>query len=478
VGYGWSFYYWNGTHWVQRFGSSGIKDTTVKAYFADLPVHVAQFEREIPVSVYWEDVPVVDYNISWDTTDGFADGEWTLIAYSVDNDGNSIDFAIHNLLVDNYDETTTDPPVIKLLSAENESVYGTHTIQVKVTDDKGIFAVALTRGATAFLLTDTDADDIYEFDWNTLGESENSIHYFTITVWDMDGHKVIYGLWLQVDNIRPGNPPIIEIISPSIENETLTGFFTFQVKVTDDQGIESVKMQIDQGPTYTMDFNPSTAYYEYTHDITTEVNGYRILNITVVDIDENQHIKHEKIGFTVVGGQEGPTVSEPPEWNPSLSNLPENLSDYVAAGNLVDYEPVSGSIYFKVAVKDDRKITTVDLRVYIIDDFDSSTGEPDLGNVILDKPMNQIGSETEWIIYEYSWDSTENADEYYLCIIDVQDDDTTVNHLYISIALLIDNVEDQEPTIGGIPGFEFEVFVISLTCWYIVNSLIKRKKQR
>lgn len=476
--FGWPFYYWNGTHWEQRFGSSGIKDTTVKAYFADLPVQIAQFEREIPVSVYWENPPTIDYNISWNTTDGFADGEWTLIAYSVDNAGNSVDFAIYNLLVDNYDETITDPSTIELLSAENESVYGTHTIQVKVTDDIGIFAVALTRDATAFLLTDPDTDDIYEFEWNTLGESENSIHFFTITVWDMDGHKVIYGFWLQVDNIRPGNPPSIEIISPSTENETLTGFFTFQVKVTDDQGIESVKMQIGQGPTYTMDFNPSTTYYEYTHDITTEVNGYRILNITVVDIDENQHTEHKKIGFTVIGGQEGPTVSDPPEWNPSLSNLPENLSDYVVTGNLVDYEPVSGNIYFKVAVKDDRKITTVDLRIYIIEDFNPSTGEPDLGNVILDKPMNQIGLETGWALYDYTWDSTENADEYYLCMIDVQDDDTTVNHLYITISLQTDNVEDVEPTIGGIPGFEFEVFLICLISWYIINSLIKRKKYK
>ena len=472
----WPFYYWNGTHWEPRFRSSGINTTILNAYFADLPVQTSQFEREIPVTVYWEDGPVVDYNVSWDTMNEFADGYWTIIAYSTDYDGNSNSFAIHDLLVDNYDESTTDPPVIELLSVENTSVYGTLTIQTKVTDDIEIFAVVLTKDATAFLLTDTNADDIFEFDWNTLGESENTIHFFTITAWDMDGHKIIYGFWLQVDNIRPGNPPTIEIISPSAENETLTGFHTFQVQVTDDLGIKSVKMQIDRGIMYTMDLNPLTGYYEYIHDLTTEINGYRILNITVVDIDENQHTEHSKLGFTVVGGQQGPITSNPPEWNSLLSDLPENLSDYVNAGNLVDYNPVSEDIYFKVSVKDDRRVTSVDFKVYVIEDFNSITGDPKLGRMVIDNKMTLIGSEADWFIYEYSWDSTTEADDYYLCEIDIQDDDTIVNHLYIKIILQTDNVKGEGPTLAGIPGFNFELVVIGLIIYYITKIHINRKK--
>ena len=474
--FGYPFYFWNGTHWEPRFHSSGINTTTIKAYFADLPIQTTQFEREIPFTVYWEDGPVIDYNISWDTTNGFADGYWTIVAYSTDYDNNSNSFAIHNLLVDNYDESTTDPPIIELLSVENTSVYGTHTIQTKVTDDIDIFAVVLTKDATAFLLTDTNADNIFEFDWNTLGESENSIHFFTITAWDMDGHKIIYGFWLQVDNIRPGNPPTIEIISPSMDNETLTGFYTFQVQVTDDLGITSVKMQIDRGVMYTMDLNPLTGYYEYIHDLTTEINGYRILNITVVDIDENQHTEHSKRAFTVVGGQEGPIVSNPPEWNPSLSELPENLSDYVNAGNLVDYDPVSENIYFKVAAKDDRKISIVDFKIYVIEDFNSITGDPKLGRMVIDSKMTLSRSEAEWFIYEYSWDSTKETDDYYLCEIDVQDDDTVVNHLYIKIILQTDNVKGEEPTIAGIPGFNIDSIIISLIICYITKITIKQKR--
>lgn len=474
--FGYPFYYWDGSDWQPRFGSSGINNTILKAYFADLPVQMAQFERDIPIVVYWQDGLIIDYNVSWDTTDGFADGEWTLIAYSEDNNGNAIDFAIHNVLVDNYNEELTDSPIITLLTAENTSVYGTHKIQVEVTDDVEIFAVALTRDATAFLLSDPDVDGIYEFEWNTLGEVENSIHFFTITVWDMDGHKAIYGFWLQADNIRPGDPPLINIISPGIENETLTGFYTFQVQVTDDLGLESVKMQIDRGTMRAMDLNPITGYYESTHDLTTEINGYRILNITVIDVDENQHTEHAKMGFTVIGGQEGPTVSDPPEWNPSLSELPENLTDYVNTGNLIDYEPVSGNIYFKIATKDDREITTVNFKVYVIDDFNPSTGDLDLGRVVLDRIMNHIGSEDEWIIYEYLWDSTEDSDNYYLCQIDVQDDDTVANHLYVGIVLQTDNVIDEGPTLAGIPGFDFEFVLIGLISCHIGAFFLKRKK--
>ncbi|MFX0204446.1 MAG: Ig-like domain-containing protein [Candidatus Hodarchaeota archaeon] len=474
--FGWPSYYWNGTDWDQRFGSSGIKQTTVKAYFADLPARIAQFEQEIPVTVWWESGPTTDYNITWDTT-GFADGEWTLVAYSEDNAGNWVDFGIHNLLVDNYDETATAAPVINLLSAENETVYGTHTVQIEVTDDVGVFAVVLTRDFTGFLLNDSNSDDIYEFNWNTLGETENSIHYFTITVWDMDGHKVIYDFYLQVDNLRPGTPPTVTIISPSTAGQTLSGSYTFEVEVIDDLGIQSVKMQIDQGPMYSMTYNPTTGYYERTHDLSNEINGDRILNITVVDVDENQHTEQAKIGFTVVGGQEGPTVSDPPEWSKSRSDLPENLSAYVEAGNLNDYEPVSGDIYFEVAVKDDRQITAVGIKIQIVNDFDPVTGEPDLGRVVKDTSMGEAGTSAEWSLYDYSWDSTEEADNYYLCEIDVQDDDTVANHLYIRILIQVDNVADEGPVIGA-PGFEFEILLLSLTSLYLVAALIRRRRNK
>ena len=475
----WPYEYWDGTDWEPRFGSSGLKETTVKAYFAELPAEVAQFERDIPLTIWWDNYPTRDYNLTWDTTDGFADGEWTLIAYSEDNDGNWVDFGVHSLLVDNYDAAATDAPVINLLTAENTTVFGTHTIKVQVTDNVEVFAVVLTRDFTAYLLNDTDDDDIYEFNWNTLGEAENSIHYFTITVWDMEGHKVIYDFYLQVDNIRPGDPPTVAIISPSIAGETLIGSYTFQVEVIDDLGIQSVKMQIDEGPTYSMTFNPTTGYYERTHDLTKEINGERILHIIVIDIDENQHTEHREIAFVVVGGQEGPTVSDPPEWSLSHSDLPENLSDYVEAGNLNDYEPVSGDIDFKVAVKDDRQITTVGIKIQIVNDFDPVTGEPDLGIVVEDTSMDETGTTLGWSIYEYSWDSTAEADNYYLCEIDVQDDDTVVNHLYISVLIQVDNVEDtgEAPVIGGAPGFEFEVLLFSLTSVYLITLLIKRRRK-
>jgi hypothetical protein len=197
----------------------------------------------------------------------------------------------------------------------------------------------------------------------------------------------------------------------------------------------------------------------------------------VIDIDENQHTVNEKIEFTVVGGQEGPTVSDPPEWSESRSDLPENLSAYVEAGNLNDYEPVSGDIYFEVAVKDDRQITAVGIKIQIVKDFDPVTGEPDLGRVVEDTSMSDTGTDGAWSLYDYSWGSTEEADNYYLCEIDVQDDDTVANHLYIRILIQVDNVEDEGPVIGA-PGFEFEILLLSLTSMYFVAALIKRRRNK
>ena len=267
-------------------------------------------------------------------------------------------------------------------------------------------------------------------------------------------------------------------MSPSDVNETLTGMYTFEVKAIDDHGISSVKMQIDEGASYAMSYNPSTGNYEKAHNLSNEMNGYRELRVTVIDIDENQHTVNDSIYFTVVGGLAGPTVSDPPEWDESRSNLPENLSEFVDGDNYLDYNPVRGNIYFEVAVKDDTGIAAVDFTVYLIEDISSLTGEPDLSTAKqeLTESLSSTDTSGDWELYDYTWDSGSASDNYYVCEFDVQDIDTVANHLYIRVALETDNFVDDEPTLAGIPGFELGVLIIGLTTLSVVTTIRKQKR--
>ncbi|MFX1517267.1 MAG: hypothetical protein ACFFC6_13270, partial [Promethearchaeota archaeon] len=171
---------------------------------------------------------------------------------------------------------------------------------------------------------------------------------------------------------------------------------------------------------------------------------------------------------------------DPPEWDPDQSVLPENVSDYIEEENFLDYEPEVGDVYFKVVVFDEVGISTVDLTVYALDDFDNSTGDYELSDarIELTQSLSQSGSDGDWLIYEYTWDSTSSLDNFYLCEFEIQDEDTITNRLKISIVLQTDNVVDDQPTVDfGGPGFEAEVLILALSSLVLITPLIKRKQR-
>jgi hypothetical protein len=479
------FYYveWNSTSssWdsIPRFGTTGIQEVNVKAHFTNLPIHDPQFERELTLINTGSGDYHKDYNISWNTLDGFADGYWGISVDAMDGNGNHGGGDYLKVLVDNYDDTIyTTVPTIDVLTAQNDLVAGIHTIRVNITDDIDVFASVLTRDNLGWVLEDSDGDSIYEFSWDTLGEMEGSIHYFTITAWDMDGHKTIYDFWLEVDNIPTGNPPTITFVTPSTSNETLTGEVNIKVKVQDDHGISSVKMQIDQGASLTMEYDSTLDEYYYNYNVSTLTNGYHMLYVTVIDIDENQHTVTQSIDFTVVGGQEGPIVSNPPEWNETLSSLPENLTKYVEEERFLEYTPEKGSIYFKIAAKDDRGIAEVTFTAYTISNFDPTTGLPDESDLsqTFATTMTSIGTDGDWELYEHSWDSVAQIDNYYLVKIDIQDTDEIANHLIISLVLELDNHEDKD-TPNLTPGFEASIQFFGLISIVIVLNYTRKYRK-
>jgi hypothetical protein len=282
------------------------------------------------------------------------------------------------------------------------------------------------------------------------------------------------------------DPPTVEIIFPSASNQTLTEMKFFSANVNDDNGIFEVKIQIDsvldgvryEGRTYPMSYNETSSYHDIYFNVSSLLNGYHWLVVIATDLDGDQHIVTKEIDFTVIGGIEGLVGGDSPEWDPDRSVLPENVSDYIADDIFLDYEAEVGDIFFEVAISDEIGIASVDFAVYALDDFDNSTGDFELSEARLElsQPLNQSESDGDWLMYEYTWDSTESLDNYYLCKFEIQDEDTITNRLIISIVLETDNVlTPQVLTDFETPGFEVEIILLALSSLVLIVPLIKRK---
>lgn len=378
--------------------------------------------------------------------------------------------------------TDTTPPTIQLSShTDKTTILGGTAIQLFIDDDNPFY--------------DNKASEVL-YHWNddisntTLTAPEEGFIYEVVPPMVVGTHVLYLYAVDGSDNWASSvfsftvtsdfDPPTIEFISPSA-NENLTGMYVFRVNVTDDVGILEVKMRIDTGASYPMSHNLTSGFYERSYNASKFlINGDHNLYITVWDEDSVQHITTESSKFTVFGGLTEAIVSDPPEWDPSKSSLPENISDYIEAGNLESYKAESGEISFKIAVKDDLEIATVDFTIYELDDYDPSTDQPDISDarVELITSLNKTGSDGDWGIYEYSWDSTSATDSYYLCQFGVQDTDEETNILSIEIILQVRNIGDRSSVDFGGPGFELEIVVLTLFSLILITTLIKRKHRK
>ena len=376
--------------------------------------------------------------------------------------------------------TDVTPPEIQLISHFNgDTILGDTAIKIFVDDDNPF--------------DDFLASEVL-YHWNddssntTLVETEEEFTYemvpplvvgtHVLYIYAVDGTGNWASATFSFTVVSDFDPPNIGFIAPSI-SESITGMYLFSVNVTDDVGILEVKMQIDTGAKYPMSHNTTSSYYERSYNISKFLtNGDHWLHVTVWDEDYVQHITTESINFTVFGALGEAIVSDPPEWDSSMSVLPENVSTYVTAGNLEEYIAESGEIYFKIAVKDDLEIATVDFTVYALDDYDPSTDEPDISDarVELIKSLTESGSDGDWDTFEYTWNSSSSIDNYYLCEFEIQDTDEEANTLTIAIILEVSNIGNRQSVDFGGPGFEVEIVILALSSLILITTLIKRKR--
>jgi len=423
----------------------------------------------------------------------------TVLYFPIDNsiDSNLTNNEMNEVIFQNYTRkevmnvqqdaccghTDTTPPTIQINSPANNSfVLGGTTIDLKIFDDNPFYDYeakqVLYRWGTDQSNTTLDSPH------DVVISNDIGIYVLYVYAEDNDDNwgSAIFSFTVTLTY----DPPTVEIIFPSVSNQTLTGMKLFSANVKDDNGILDVKIQIDivvedvryPGRTYPMSYNKTTSYYDIYFNVSSLANGYHWFVVIATDLDGDQHTVTKEIDFTVIGGLEEIIGGDPPEWDPNLSVLPENVSKYIEEDNFLDYEAEVGDIYFKVVVFDEVGIAVVDFTVYALDDFDNSTGEYELSyaRIELTRSLSQSGSDGDWLIYEYTWDSTSSLDNYYLCQFEIQDEDTITNRLIISIILKTNNVVDDQPTVDfGSPGFEVEILILALSSLVFIIPLIKRR---
>jgi hypothetical protein len=374
--------------------------------------------------------------------------------------------------------TDTTPPTIKLSSPANNSFnLGGTTLRISIIDDNPFDENKATEvlyrwnnDQSNTSLEESDEDYIYTLDLPTnLGA-----YLLYVYAGDSSGNwgSAVFRFTVVSSNT---NPPEITFIAPSTSNESLSGIYEFRVSVTDDLGLIEVRGQIDRRASQPMNYDDYSDEYYFSYNVSTLAIGTHWFNVTAVDVDPNQHTVIKGIDFFILLGEEGSGVGNPSEWSVSNSDLPENITN----ADLTAYKAEKGDIYFMVAVKDDNGISSVDFTVYALDEYDPSTGDPDISNARkeLSISLDQSGTEEDWETYEYTWDSTASVDSYYLCEFEIQDADEIAHQLYIRIILETDNVPDQPSSvdIGGAPGFELEMVLLAFSTWIIFGVFIKRK---
>ncbi|MHA2224063.1 MAG: hypothetical protein ACXAC8_02590 [Candidatus Hodarchaeales archaeon] len=370
-------------------------------------------------------------------------------------------------------------PTIKLLSPiDGSSNPGGTTIELEVTDDNLFYEFAAQSveyrwdndQSNTTLMYNPSGTPPGPTNFEVVLPSCNRTYVLYVYAGDFSSNWAVATFSFTVTTICL--PPIIEFVTPSAENETLTGMNEFRVDVTEDHGLLSVQMQIDGGAKLTMNYNETSGYYYRSSNVSQLTNGNHTLKVIAIDVDEDQHTVTKEIGFTVTGGLETALISNPPEWDSSLSNLPANLSE----------DAESGDIFFKIAVKDDVEIAAVDFTIYVLDNFDPINDEPDISDARkeVSLSLSQSGSDSEWGLYEYTWNSTKSSDSYYFCEFHIQDTDEVANHLFIFIILETDNVEDQstgDSNGQGSSGFLILPMILALLASVQIISKNRRKEE-
>src|SRR5439155_23536153 len=102
-----------------------------------------------------------------------------------------------------------------------------------------------------------------------------------LTAWDASGNKATSSIQVTVDNVTAGDiiSPTVSYISPA-DQASVTGIVTVSISATDNIGVSSVSISIDN-----IVVSTSTSYSWNTSNYAA---GYHIIKATAIDAAGNQ----------------------------------------------------------------------------------------------------------------------------------------------------------------------------------------------
>ncbi|MEM2899868.1 MAG: Ig-like domain-containing protein, partial [Thermoplasmata archaeon] len=221
-----------------------------------------------------------EFNLS---TIGFSDGLHSIKVIVYDPYG--------NLVVDTKTITFSNMPTIMLISPTNGSVIGgTSHLEILTTDNDGI-STAQFRIDTGtwidMMLTGGPVTYVASYNLNTLQVS-NGTHNLEFRVIDGGGFPDIasyINLEITIDNVLP---TMCEIVSP-LQNEYISGQYTFQIKAVDNLGISMVGVSLSGMGTFYPTYNSVTGFYEITRNTLPYPDGTYTASAFVKDYAGNTY---------------------------------------------------------------------------------------------------------------------------------------------------------------------------------------------
>jgi len=215
------------------------------------------------------------YSHSWDTT-ALDEGGSNVSVKAYDSAGLTVEDSV-SVTVDN-----TGPYNVQLYSPGNDStVSGTVTLTADAVDMLGVDYVEFYYDGSNLIGTGTDVGgDKYQVSWDSTGTTNGS-HSIRIVVYDLAGNFTIdESSSLKVDNNAPS---LVTINSPS-GGELVSGTCTVSVSASDGSGVGIDYVEVVVGSTTENAVHTGGSNYEYQWDSSTETDGSYVLVVTAHDL--------------------------------------------------------------------------------------------------------------------------------------------------------------------------------------------------
>ena len=221
------------------------------------------------------------YKYSWDTTNELEDSENFISVILEDLSGNQRSLPTISVTINNIDDDQV-PPVINIASpAANQTVYDTTEIIAIAFDAFGIDRVEFYQSG---ILVNTDYEEPYIYNWNTLSEDDDTEHIWSTIAYDNNSNytysQQIVLLVDNDDNIFPGG-----MITYPAAGQSLSGEIEIKVSAYDNDEVQYTVFFING----TQVFSDSIEPYIYNWNTTNEIeDDNHIIQVSITDLSGNE----------------------------------------------------------------------------------------------------------------------------------------------------------------------------------------------